>query len=428
MTFVLGLVADPPRHEYVYAPDTHTRAILDGEEILTKYSCRGCHITEVEKWDLTFTPEEFGEQPKVSTYPFVPMEFSPDQLARSRNVDHRGLRHAHVEGMPSLSVDGLPLVLDDFEFPIEEEEDETFPLNRLIYPFNLWWPAPIDGHPYQVGTASLNIPASNLTKRRRSVGGSLAKYLLPGVVEREREENPNAQGAEAWAWLPPTLIDEGVKVQPHWLHDYLLQPHPIRPAMVMRMPRYNMSSQEATRLVDFFAACHDVRYPYELDQARQEEHLENADQEYARRLQELDDAGRLELTGPPHGRRLADAMNLMTDRKYCVTCHIIGDYEPPGSERVKAPDLTAVHQRLRSDYLRRWLARPTAIQPYTPMPVNIPYDETAPLEGSTVPQELYRGNSTQQLDALVDLLLNFDRYSRQQTSVTPMVESSIPNE
>jgi len=91
--------------------------------------------------------------------------------------------------------------------------------------------------------------------------------------------------------------------------------------------------------------------------------------------------------------------------------------------------LTVVYQRLRSEYLRRWLARPTAIQPYTPMPVNIPYDETAPLEGSTVPQELYRGNSTQQLDALVDLLMNFDRYSRQQTSVIPMVESSsIPNE
>ena len=189
----------------------------------------------------------------------------------------------------------------------------------------------------------------------------------------------------------------------------------------MRMPRYNMSFQEAAQLVDYFAAIDQAEYPYNLEPVRQAEHLAAADQQYAQRLEQLAAEGALELTGSPQGRHLADAMQLVTDSNYCVKCHVIGDYDPPGIERVKAPDLAAVHQRLRSDYVRQWLAKPNSLQPYTPMPVNIPYDPAAPLQGTTVPQELYHGTSTQQLDALVDLLMNYDRYSQQRAPVTPMV-------
>ena len=50
------------------------------------------------------------------------------------------------------------------------------------------------------------------------------------------------------------LIGEGAKVQTDWLHDFLLNPYPIRPAVFLRMPKFNMSSAEATALVDYFAA------------------------------------------------------------------------------------------------------------------------------------------------------------------------------
>ena len=46
------------------------------------------------------------------------------------------------------------------------------------------------------------------------------------------------------------------------------------------------------------------------------------------------------------------------------------------------------------------------------MPVNIPYDPAAPYLGSNMPQELYHGTSVEQLDALVDLLMNYDQYAR----------------
>ncbi|MFW6169719.1 MAG: hypothetical protein ACODAD_04450 [Planctomycetota bacterium] len=421
MTFVLGLVANPPRQAYVYSPPPDKKAIFQGDDILSKYGCRGCHIQESETWKLEFTPGELGEPPHGSTYPFVQPRFSPGERERSRRVDREGSRHATVSGMPVLSVDGLPLILDDFEFPIEEEPNEMFDLSHLIYPFDLWQPGLVDGYPYRVGGMPLEVFADNLESRRLSWGGGLTKYLLSRVVERERKTRPNAQGSEAWAWLPPHLGHEGLKVQPQWLHEYLLQPYPIRPATVMQMPRYNMSSREAEKLVDYFTAQNNVTYPFNQEPARRQSHLETAEREYAEKLKELAAEGELDLSGSPHGRHLADAMKILTDSRYCVACHVIGDYEPPGSERGKAPDLAVVHERLRGDYLRKWLAEPTSVQPYTPMPVNIPYDAKSPLQGSTVPQELYHGHSTEQLDALVDLLMNFDRYSRERAPVTPVV-------
>ncbi len=133
-----------------------------------------------------------------------------------------------------------------------------------MYAFDLWQPAALDGWPYQVGGSPLVIASRQLEQRRRSYGGSLAKYLLPHVVEREKALNPNAKGAEAWAWLPPPLIGEGRKVQPAWLNDYLLDPHLIRPAVLMRMPKYNLSPLEARRLADYFAAQDNSRYPYQF--------------------------------------------------------------------------------------------------------------------------------------------------------------------
>ena len=67
---------------------------------------------------------------------------------------------------------------------------------------------------------------------------------------------------EAWGWLPPPLVHEGKKVQPEWLFRFLLDPTPIRPAAVLRMPRFNLSRSEAGKLADYFAAVAGAEYPY----------------------------------------------------------------------------------------------------------------------------------------------------------------------
>ena len=43
-TFVLGLIAEPPAPEYVYTPDERAKNRLEGEFLLAKYNCTGCHV------------------------------------------------------------------------------------------------------------------------------------------------------------------------------------------------------------------------------------------------------------------------------------------------------------------------------------------------------------------------------------------------
>jgi hypothetical protein len=114
-------------------------------------------------------------------------------------------------------------------------------------------------------------------------------------------------------------------------------------------------------------------------------------------------------------------MRVIVNNNYCVKCHLVGDFQPTGSDRAKAPNLAQVYRRLRPDYARNWIANPKTYLPYTSMPVNIPYDPDLPNLGG-VSQDLYHGTSVEQVDGLVDLLMNFDEYTKQRSSITTLVQ------
>jgi hypothetical protein len=214
-------------------------------------------------------------------------------------------------------------------------------------------------------------------------------------------------------------MGQGRRVQPQWLHDYLLDPTPIRPAVLMQMPRFPFTSREAQELVEYFAVLDGAEHPYPPTPQRSPAHLAAAGEKYLQRLAEL--GGELEV--PLAGDHLDDALRILIDENYCVKCHLIDDFSPGGSPFVLAPDLAQVHRRLRPRYLRRWIADPASILPYTTMPVNIPYAEGAPHLGG-VSQNLYHGTSIEQLDALVDLLLNFDRHLLRRQSISALVKAA----
>jgi hypothetical protein len=206
-------------------------------------------------------------------------------------------------------------------------------------------------------------------------------------------------------------------VQSEWLHEFLLEPYPIRPAVFLRMPKFNMSRDEATKLSAYFAAVDNADYPYVFADRRQSSYLAHAESNYQSRLARNNE----------ESTRFDDAMKIVTSNNYCVKCHIVGNYVPgmgtptKPSPRAMAPDLTRVYRRFRPDYLREWIANPKTKLPYTAMPVNIPYDANAEYKGG-VAQELYHGDSVEQLDALVDLLMNFDQYSKGKTDVAKDVK------
>ena len=233
----------------------------------------------------------------------------------------------------------------------------------------------------------------HITRRRDSWGGAFALLLYSRVAEEA-----GASWMEAWGWVPPPLVHEGRLVRPDWLYDYLLNPEPIRPSVVLRMPKYNLSADEATKLVNYFAAAADVDFPYTQGVSGQ------ADSRF----------------DPVLTQRRDRAMRIVIDQTtYCAKCHLVGDFDPGGqTQTILAPNLDRVGRRIRPEYLRRWLADPKSVLPYTGMPVNFPP------EGPPMGQDLFPGSSLEQLDVVVDLLLNYDRYMQGKTSIRTMIEAA----
>jgi cytochrome c2 len=416
MTFVLGLVKEPPASKYLYKPDARQQAIVDGRQVLERFNCAGCHTLEQELWEFDYASETFEDSSEVVDYPFLAPRFTEQEVAESLAKDYRGMQHAMVHGHPVVDEetgevswvdqDRTPITPEELAEAEAEEGAEPIP---VFYRFTLWQNALINGQPRLRGIDELLIPADREKygpangEAYPAWGGDLTRYLYPRVIALAKETNPSVIAREAWGWLPPPLMDEGKKVQTDWLHGFLMDPHAIRPATVMRMPNFHMSSEEAGKLVDYFAAYSGAKFPYEYKPQQRANYL-------ARLRQERENP-------------LAEAMNVVTNGNYCVKCHAVADFEPQGDRNTFGPNLADVYRRLRPEFTRDWIANPARILPYTGMPVNIPYRPDDPHLGG-VAQNLYEGTSVEQLTGLVDLLMNFDAYARGNTSVSPLVQQA----
>jgi cytochrome c2 len=384
MTFILGLVADPPAEKYVAQPKGHRQAIVEGRKVLDQYGCALCHTLEMERWTFQYDSEEMDNPAAPEDFAFMAPKITADQLAASAKTDHRGLGHAEVVGMPRVDAEGKLLLIEGDQ---EDENGDPLPMAA----FTLWEPAAINGQLWPVGGADLLIYRHQVTRIQKPWGGDFARLLYPKVLADAKAQGTSAAEVEAWGWVPPALVHEGLQVRPDWLFDYLLQPSVIRPATVLRMPKYNLSTDEARKLVDYFAAAAGADFPYTADSRSPQ----------TRPIQDLD-----------------QAMRLLTDRTtYCAKCHLIGDFTPGGENRtILAPNLDQVGRRIRPDYVRRWLANPKSVLPYTAMPVNFPPS------GDPMGQDLYPGSSLEQLDAVTDLLLDYDDYLKRRTSIRTWID------
>jgi len=398
MTFVLGLVAEPPAPQFVHQPSPREQARLDGLVVAEQFNCGGCHTLAMDRWDVAFRPGALGEGSEIPDYPFLAPRFTPSQVEASLKADPAGRHHASLVGMAALDpATGRPQLVDEDGIAIEEDDQEAVPHRSIM----LWHDALVDGEARQVGGPNLLVPAAAIAAGRHypARGGDLARLLFPVVIADEKQVNPNVKPEDAWGWLPPPLVGEGGKVQSAWLHKFLLNPHTIRPPAVLRMPKFNWSAAQAATMVDYFAAVDGAEYPYVYDPRLDEASV--AQKEMAR-------AGHLE-----------GALRIVTNTNYCVKCHLVGDYTPPGSVKALAPQLERIHERLRPGYVHDWIANPKRFLPYTGMPVNIPFDKP-------VSQDLYAGTSEQQVDALTDLLMHFDLFAKRNLSLEAFLKAEPP--
>jgi cbb3-type cytochrome oxidase cytochrome c subunit len=81
------------------------------------------------------------------------------------------------------------------------------------------------------------------------------------MVQYRKPTEPDADKVRST--VPPPLIREGERVQPNWLYGFLLNPPPVRPTtwMMLRMPKFNMSPEDARALANYFSGASRLTNP-----------------------------------------------------------------------------------------------------------------------------------------------------------------------
>jgi cytochrome c2 len=137
---------------------------------------------------------------------------------------------------------------------------------------------------------------------------------------------------------PPIINGEGAKTQPNWLFSFFKNVKRLRPWLNVRMPTFGFSDDQATNLVAMFSAFDHAEYPYRYYDVKLE------------------------------GDRKKVAEAIFTNLK-CTSCHVIGEPNLTPKEKAKAaPNLLMAKDRLRAEWIVKWLSNPDAILPGTRMP------------------------------------------------------------
>jgi mono/diheme cytochrome c family protein len=137
--------------------------------------------------------------------------------------------------------------------------------------------------------------------------------------------------------MAPDLSWEGSAVQRQWLTDFLHNPNTLRPSLIRRMPRFNLSDSDNKELTDYILAVYQSP---------------SIDPDFT--LAPGNDAGPVE-----HGRQL------FYSKYACQACHIVDTKTDKG---YIGPTLTQVGSRLTSAWVYAWLRNPQALRPGTTEP------------------------------------------------------------
>jgi cytochrome c2 len=399
-TFVLGLVAEPPPPEYQYAPTGPAYDRIEGERLLKKYNCIGCHMTSLPRitlWtDLSRPP--FGPRPRKKGEP-EPLGFDLlHAMMPPREVDVSKKRKK--SGQTRLTFRGLR-VFDPPEDP--EEEDKVY--------YENWEHLKIGGHFVEPGPTKVSILKDDLVSIEPGRGGDFAEWLYRYLKPRQPKwKNPSERAGLADRvrhQLPPVLYREGYKVQTAWLYRFLRSPHRLRYMPVLRMPRFNLSPHDAQTLANYFAAVEGVPYPYQQVPQRTPDYLAWQNEKY-----------RALIAGTDHPDYLSQSFKLLVNPKLCRVCHSVGGFaaqQGNDPKNIRGPNLEYATDRVRPDWLKLWLARPSWTTPYTAMPVNFkPADD--PAKRTYV--ESFGGDAAVQWVAVRDAIMNYHRLMEQYRGTT----------
>jgi mono/diheme cytochrome c family protein len=137
--------------------------------------------------------------------------------------------------------------------------------------------------------------------------------------------------------MAPDLTWEGSAVQRQWLTEFLHNPNTLRPSLIRRMPRFNLSDSDNKELTDYILTVYQSP---------------SIDQELAPSASNAPEI-------VEHGRQL------FYSKYACQSCHIADTKTDKG---YIGPTLTQVGSRLTAAWVYAWLRNPQALRPGTTEP------------------------------------------------------------
>lgn len=178
--------------------------------------------------------------------------------------------------------------------------------------------------------------ASTLPASLRVAGHSPSSYEPAGTAGRLMQDlncfschSINGHGGD----MAPDLSWEGSAVQRDWLFNFFKNPNTLRPALIRRMPKFNLTDQEANALTDYILTAYQTP-AFERDSIHPDS-----------------DSAAIE-----QGRQL------FYSKYACQACHIV---DPKKDKGYVGPTLTQVGSRLNAAWVFQWLKGPQALRPGT---------------------------------------------------------------
>jgi mono/diheme cytochrome c family protein len=451
MTFVLGLVAEPVPLKHVYSAPPDKLAEVKGRQVIDKFNCYSCHPIRPAVWEFKTSKDQLELLTKAHANAIADV-----------SKDHSFAGNNAWFGTPPPTPDrlvaiGVNAVKDKESFTLGEADNPR--------PVEVWVVRLTDALRF-VGNDGIrrDIPAASLIPILPEAvvnkeepppvfGGRLVDMLIgkeKGYLGTTYEQRFGGKPDEARAALPPPLIREGERVQPKWLYQFLLNPGVIRPEtyMLLRMPKFNMSPDEAMALANYFGAVGKtgnpgagVTYPYltveQEDQrywkARDKWYREAADEwvnktlpnriaELKKRADAATDNDEKETLQKAHddleaalkkAKAVADGVakkgddayavggyKLLLNKDSCLKCHSVGTLQAEGAS---GPNLMLSADRLRPEWTLEWLANPKRLFSYqTLMPQNFAKD-------AVEWQDSFAGQPLDQARAARDVLMDLPR-------------------
>lgn len=282
MTFILGLVAEPVPTKSINQPRGDRLAEVKGRQILDKYNCGGCHLIRSGPMELRVNGDSVPKQ-LTTTYDII--KGGTGMVGDHVFVNHHnwvGAYPANPERLTTHAARPRLMTIADRDDPsIEYKVLKFYLTHSLRFKDNDKGLFDIRaGQTLKVKIEDFAYPAPEvLTSEEKfkafqrdqgAYGGQFADLLAQYLMAKDKtlykpkedfDDSKLLDSGEARAASPPPLINQGERTQADWLYQFLLDPQIVRRMTVLRMPRFNMSKEEAQALVDYFAAVTKLTNP-----------------------------------------------------------------------------------------------------------------------------------------------------------------------